>query len=377
MKKKIAYIINHLSFFYSHLMPHALKARNAGYEIKVFCGEPLSLDSEKFAKKKIFEKKISYINCKFSSISLNFFKDLPACIKIYKELKKFNPNIVHLTTPKAQILGGLISRIIGVESIIIFISGMGYLFSNKLNLLEKIYKKIFFIIQNIIFKHKKLKIIVENKYDYKYFIDSFSLNKNKIIIIKGSGVNLKKFKRVNHIKNKIILLPARVILEKGIIEFVQAANLLKKYKYNFLVAGSLDYSKPSSFKKFHLEELNANKSVEFIGYKKNIYNILKKTSIVCLPSYREGLPKSLCEASACGIPIVATNTIGCTEVVKQGFNGELCIVKDHISLKKKIEKLILSPKIRKIYGNNSYFFARKNFDIELIGNKIIDIYNNF
>jgi N,N'-diacetylbacillosaminyl-diphospho-undecaprenol alpha-1,3-N-acetylgalactosaminyltransferase len=96
-----------------------------------------------------------------------------------------------------------------------------------------------------------------------------------------------------------------------------------------------------------------------------------------LPSYREGLPKSLCEAAAAGIPIVTTNTVGCTEVVKQGFNGELCRIKDHISLKKKLEKLIQNPKIRKIYGDNSYTLARKNFDIELIGNQIINIYNNF
>jgi glycosyltransferase involved in cell wall biosynthesis len=375
VKKKIAYIINHLSFFYSHLMPHALRARKEGYEIKVFCGETLSHYPEKIAKQMLSKKKINYVNCKFSSVSFNPIKDLLALFKIYKDLKKFNPDIVHITTTKAQILGGIISRIIGVNAIVIFISGMGYLFSNRLNVLEKIYKKVFYIIQKIVFKHKKIKIIVENKYDYKYFLNSFSLDKNKIIIIKGSGVDLNKFKLVDHISNKIILLPARVVLEKGIAEFIKAANLLKKYNYKFLVAGPLDYHKPSNFGESFINKLNISKSVEFIGYQKNIYNVLKKTSIVCLPSYREGLPKSLCEAAACGIPIVTTNTIGCTEVVKQNFNGELCHVKDYLSLKKKIEKLILNPKIRKIYGKNSYVYARKNFDIKLIGNKIINIYN--
>lgn len=377
MEKKIAYIINHLSFFHSHLMPHALKARNAGYKIKVFCGDPVSYHSEKFAKEKLLKEEINYVNCNFSSVSLNPVKDLLAFLKIYRELKIFNPDIVHITTIKAQIFGGIISRIIGVNAIVIFISGMGYLFSNKLNILEKIYRKIFFIIQKIVFNHKKIKIIVENKHDYKYFLNSFSLNKNKIIIIKGSGVDLKKFKLVDHISNKIILLPARVVFEKGIVEFIKAADLLKKYNYKFLVAGSMDYDKPSNFSKSYINKLNINRSVKFIGYQKNIYNVLKKTAIVCLPSYREGLPKSLCEAAACGIPIVTTNTVGCTEVVKQNFNGELCGVKDYLSLKNKLEKLILNYKIRKKYGKNSYIFARKNFDVKLIGNQVISIYNKF
>jgi glycosyltransferase involved in cell wall biosynthesis len=358
-------------------MPHALKARKTGYQIKVLCGNPLSIDSENYAKKRILQKKISYINCKFSSITFNPLHDILAFLKICKIFRDFRPDIVHATTSKAQIFGGLASRLLGVKALVIFISGMGYLFSNKLNFLEKIYKKIFFIIQNIIFKHKKLIIIVENIYDRKYFINSFSLEKNKVKIIKGSGVNLKKFTKVNHINNKIILLPARVIEEKGIIEFVKAASLLKKYKYKFYVAGPIDYNKPSSFSNVDLSKINSEESVKFLGYKKNIYSILKKTCIVCLPSYREGLPKSLCEAAAAGIPIVATNVVGCTEVVKQGFNGELCRAKDYISLKKKLEKLIKNSKIRKIYGNNSYIYARKNFDIELIGNQVINIYNNF
>jgi glycosyltransferase involved in cell wall biosynthesis len=375
MKKKIAYVINHLSFFYSHLMPHALKARKCGYKIKVFCGDAVSKESESFAIKKLRQNKIDFTNCEFSSISLNPFKDILSFFKLYSAIKSYNPDIVHITTPKAQILGGIICRILKINSIIIFISGMGYLFSNKLNLLEKIYKKIFFLIQSIIFKHKKIKIIVENKYDYNYFINSFSLNKNKIIIIKGSGVDLNKFRPVNHMRNKIILLPGRVILEKGIVEFIKAANLLTQYKLNFIVAGSLDYNKPSTLNKSYLKKLNNNNVVKFIGYQKNIYNILKKTFLVCLPSYREGLPKSLCEAAACAIPIVTTNTVGCTEVVKQNFNGELCTVKNYLSLKKKIEKLILNPKIREIYGKNSRRYAIKNFDIDLIGNQIIKLYN--
>ena len=373
--KKIVYIINHLSFFYSHIMPHALMAKKNGFKIKVFCGNSVSLNSDKFAKQQLVINKINFVNCNFDSVSLSPIKDMFAFFKIFRELKNYRPDIVHITTPKAQILGGIASRILKVRAIVIFISGMGYLFSNDLNFIEKIYKKLLFIIQSFLFKHKKLKIIVENKYDYKYFVNSFSLKKNQISIVRGSGVDLKKFKKINTNQNKIILLPARVVREKGIIEFIKASRLLKQYKYKFVVAGSLDYAKSSGLKKEELEEANIDKTVKFIGYQKNIYKILKKTAIVCLPSYREGLPKSLCEAAACGIPIVTTKSVGCTEVVKSKFNGELCRIKDYLSLATKIKKLILEPKLRIIYGKNSINFAKKNFDIKLIGNKIIDIYN--
>jgi glycosyltransferase involved in cell wall biosynthesis len=373
--KKIAYIINHLSFFYSHILPHAIVAKKNGFIIKVFCGNSVSINSEKFAREQLKKHKINFVNCNFNSASLNPTKDIFAFFKILMELRNYRPDIVHITTPKAQILGGICSRILKIKAIVIFISGMGYLFSNDLNYLEKIYKKIFYFIQSAIFRHKKLKIIVENKHDYKYFVNSFSLKKNQISIIKGSGVDLTKFKKVNIKKNKMILLPARVVKEKGIIEFIKASKLLQRYSYDFVVAGPLDYEKSSGFKKEELEELNIYKTVKFIGYQKNIYSILKKTAIVCLPSYREGLPKCLCEAAACGIPIVATKTVGCTEVVKFKFNGELCKVKDYLSLTKKLEKLILKPKLRIKYGNNSINFAKKNFDIKLISIKIIKIYN--
>jgi glycosyltransferase involved in cell wall biosynthesis len=373
--KKIAYIINHLSFFYSHILPHAVVAKKNGYKIKVFCGNSVSINSDKFARQHLVKNKIDFVNCNFDSASLNPLKDIFAFFKILMELRNYQPDIVHITTPKAQILGGVCSRILKINAIVIFISGMGYLFSNDLNFLEKIYKKFFYFIQSFIFRHNKFKIIVENKYDYRYFVNSFSLKKKQISIIKGSGVDLTKFKKVDIKKNKIILLPARVVKEKGIIEFIKASKFLQQYQYEFVVAGPLDYEKSSGFKKNELEELNIDKTVKFIGYQKNIYSILKKTVIVCLPSYREGLPKCLCEAAACGIPIVATKTVGCTEVVKPKLNGELCKVKDYLSLSKKLEKLILRPKLRIKYGNNSINFVKKNFDIKLIGIKIIEIYN--
>lgn len=99
---------------------------------------------QKNTPKKFLQRKISYVNCKFSSVSFNPIKDIIAFIKICRVLKDFRPDIVHATTSKAQVFGGLASRIFRIKALVIFVSGMGYLFSNKLNYFERIYKKIFF-----------------------------------------------------------------------------------------------------------------------------------------------------------------------------------------------------------------------------------------
>jgi glycosyltransferase involved in cell wall biosynthesis len=126
------------------------------------------------------------------------------------------------------LFGGIVSRILSIKGLVIFVTGMGFLYSNKLNFKEIFIKKIIFIIKKFIFKHKNKIIVVENFDDYKFFLKKFCLKKNDITLIKGAGVNLKKFKKINNNNNKQISLFARVIEEKGIKEFISASIILKK-----------------------------------------------------------------------------------------------------------------------------------------------------
>lgn len=118
-------------------------AKKNGFKIKVFCGNSVSLNSDKFAKQQLVINKINFVNCNFDSVSLSPIKDMFAFFKIFRELKNYRPDIVHITTTKVQILGGIASRILKVRAIVIFISGMGYLFSNDLNFIKKFIKNYF------------------------------------------------------------------------------------------------------------------------------------------------------------------------------------------------------------------------------------------
>jgi glycosyltransferase involved in cell wall biosynthesis len=375
--KKIAYIINHISFFDSHISPIAISAQN-NYKVKLFCGNSASKVMDRISVNNVKKNKIEFSKFGFQSSGLNILAELIGLIKLFIAIKKFKPDLIHCATPKGILFGGIIARILNIKSLLIFNTGMGFLYTNKLSFLQKISLNIFVILQKYIFKHKNKKIIIENRHDLNFLAKKFLIKKKEFILITaGSGVDLNKFKKINILKNKLVLVPSRVVKEKGIIEFVSAAKILKKkYKsWQFCIAGSTDYIKQSSFTANELNDLKKKKFINFLGYQQNILKYYKKSSIICLPSYREGLSKSLIEAAALGIPVVTTNVVGCRDAILPGITGEICKVKDVKSLSDKLEILILDKKKRSLYGTNARKFAEREYGLDKVINKNLNTYN--
>ena len=375
-KKKVAYITNHASFFFSHMLSVANKIKKK-YKIKLFHGLEGSKTMEIYALKKIKKNNISSQKFSLSPGGINIFREFFTMISILKSISSFKPDIIHCATPKGILYGGLVSKILKIKSLVIFNTGMGFLFSNKLSNYEVIVKNIYiWILKNIILKHKNKKIIIENKDDISFFKNRYGVRKNEIVFIKGAGVNLKKFKPNYSNSKKIVLMPSRVIKEKGVYEFIYAAKEVKKIfpKWNFYIAGTLDYNKKSSLSEKDFLKLKNIKEVIFLGYVKNMKNIYKKSSIVCLPSYREGFSKVFLEAAAMGIPVITTNVIGCKDSIIPGKTGLLCMPKNVKSLEKSIKFLIKNKNIRLRYSKNARQFALKNFDINKVIFKNLEIY---
>ena len=375
-KKKIAYVTNHASFFFSHILPIADKVKTK-FDIKLFHGLSGSKKMELHALKKLKEYKISTTKFKLTTSGLSFYSELIAMISLLRSVSIFKPDIIHCATPKGILYGGLVSRILNIKSLVIFNTGMGFLFSNKLNLYEKVIKNLYILIlKNIILKHKNKKIIIENNDDINFFKKIYRVNQRDIVFIKGAGVNLKKFRPNYSLSNNLVLMPSRVIKEKGIFEFATAAmNLKSKFpEWHFSIAGAIDYNKKSSFSKKQLAYLNKIKDVKFMGYIKDMRSIYKNSGIVCLPSYREGFSKVFLEAAAMGIPIVTSNVIGCKDSIKPGITGLLCESKSAKSIEKKIQFLIENKNIRSKFSKNARKFALENFDINKVISKNISIY---
>ena len=246
---------------------------------------------------------------------------------------------------------------------------MGYIFTGQANLAKKFLQNLIIYFQRWIFSYAKIKVIVQNKDDKNFLIRQKIIDKNKIISIKGSGVDLNKFKYSDH-KNskKIVLFPSRLLKNKGILEFLEASKMLsEKYpEWQFLLLGSADYDHPTTIKQNQLNEYLKIKNIKWMGFRSDMYKFYKKCSIVCLPSYREGMPKSLLEAAAVGRPVVTTNVIGCKDAIINNKTGFLVPPRNTSELTNSIEILMNNIKIRSKFGKSGRELAEKTFDLKIV-----------
>ena len=368
--KKILYVVNVDWFFISHRLIIAEEAKKKGFDV-IVAAEDTGRSNE------IKEKGIEFINLAFSRSGTNILKEFIILIKFYKLYSKIKPDIIHHITLKPVIYGSIIAKFLNIKYIVNAVSGLGYNFTQqRRNIIHTIMlclmkfgfnNKIFFIFQNID--------------DYKELLDLKVLQSNNtVLFIKGSGVNLNtfyptEFPSFNLIK---IVLPSRMLWDKGVNEFLVATNQLKKKyasKIQFLLVGMFDEHNKASVPLDILKQYENGSYVKWIGHQKNIFEIYRDCHIVVLPSYREGLPKSLIEACAMGRAIITTEAIGCKECVDEGINGLKVPVKDAKSLANAIEILVNNPNKIINMGLASRIKAEKEFDLNNVIKSHLEIYN--
>lgn len=300
---------------------------------------------------------------KIDSKGTNAVEDLKLIRAYYKILKKIQPDIMLSYTIKPNIYGNFAAQVLGIK-VVNNVSGLGTLFIEK-SLSTKIAKtlyKIAFLRSNWVF--------FQNKEDQELFLKR-KLVKNKFTsIIPGSGVNLSIFKsdRSNN-KGIIILFVGRLIGDKGIREFINAAKILLKSNNNlqFKIVGEFGYNNRTAVTKEELDNWLEIDQIQYLGKVDNMQDVYAQTDIMVLPSYREGLSKSLIEACAMELPIVTTNVPGCRDVVDNGINGYLCEPKNSVDLASKISKIIeLSEEHRVQMGKNARKIAVNKFDERIV-----------
>jgi len=291
---------------------------------------------------------------------------------------KYRPILVHNFTIKPSIYGGMVGRFLGTRIVLNHITGLGpSFFSNrkKINILNKILNPFY----KYAFNNKNCITIFHNKEDRNTFIKMKITSKEKTKIIKGSGVNTNYFKqprlKTRFNKNIQVLFPARILKEKGIIELIIACNELWETNYQFTlnVAGDIDLQNKSCLRDDYLNILN-NKNINFLGKSDDMLDIYKKTDIVVLPSWREGLSKSLLEASSMSIPIITTDVPGCHDIICQKYSGLLVPPKNKESLKNAIKYLIENQDLSLNYGRKARDNVVKKFTTKIINNKILEVY---
>jgi glycosyltransferase involved in cell wall biosynthesis len=380
--KKIVFIINNLTFLVSHRFKLVKATVSNGYDIHIICGKAHSQATERNAIKALSDENISFDRTQFSGNSKNLFTEAIGFFQITYYLIKQRPSIVHCISPKAILYGTLACRFIFIKNIVIAISGLGFAHTDsKKSYFERFLIRSYEFFLKYSLKKNGIKMIVQNMDDRHFYEERIKFPKKNITLIPGSGVDLDLYKNIDlSIKEKIILLPARLIKEKGIYEFVEASRILKKSypEWRFCLAGSFDNTSYNSIKAFEIESWIQEGFIEYFGHVKKIHEVFIKSSIVCMPSYyREGVPKSLLEGSASGCAIVTCNTVGCRDAVKNGITGTLVEPRCLPELLEALEELINNTNKRLEFGRRGIEYAHQKFSDTSVVNAHLKIYDNF
>jgi glycosyltransferase involved in cell wall biosynthesis len=272
-----------------------------------------------------------------------------------------------------MLYGSLVSHLLGIPHTVNWVAGMGWVFVSKklrTKILQIMVRKVLGILL------RRTSVIVENK-DDKAIIINIGVAVQNIHLVRGAGVDSLLYKPSPEPDGlPLVVLPARMLWDKGVGEFVNAARLLKQrdVKARFVLVGEPDAGNPATVTEQQLKAWQTEKVVEWWGRRNDMPQVLAQCHIVCLPSYREGLPKSLLEAASCGRPIVTTDVPGCREIVSNGENGYLVEARNASALASRLSTLIADPKLRQQMGQNGRERVLSEFTQEKIVAQVLDIY---
>lgn len=347
-------------------------------EFEVYC---LVSDYDEKSREAIKNLGAIPIDYSLNSKGLNPLKDIVALFDLIKIIKQYKPDVVFSFFVKPVIFGTVAAKITKVSRIVGMIEGLGGAFTKHKNG-QSLKTKLIRYIQIMLYKISLPlldKLIFLNKDDENDLVKKYKINVKNIQILGPIGVDLDKFKySMAPIKPVSFIFIARLLAEKGVFEYLEAAKIIKqKYKdTKFYILGSFDEANPFGFKKQELQEYLKNDIVVYPGFVNDVNRWIEKSSVFVLPSYREGYPRSTQEAMSIGRAVITTNSVGCKESVIDSVNGFLIPPYDYKFLANKMEYFIQNPNEINKMGLESRKIAEQNFDIHKINKRLINLIVN-
>lgn len=352
-------------------MDRAKAARDAGYEVVVLT----SVDRSRLV---IEGAGFRIVELNINRRSINPLSALMAVFKLVRMYRKEKPDIIHQVALKPILLGGLAARIAGIRRVVNAVVGGGYAFTSTA-LSMQIFRPLISIALRLLLNPPYSRVIFENKDDLASFVNSGWVRPEATILIRGAGVDLNAYSnRIECNRVPLVIVPARLLWDKGLGEFVMAAKWLKSQGVagRFALVGGEDPDNRACIPSSVLSQWREEGDVELWGFQSNMAQVLAEADIVCLPSYREGLPKALLEGMAAGLACVTTDVPGCREAVVNGMNGLLVPPKDYRALALALRKLILDPVLRQRMGQQGKAMAANEFSSQIVCNQTLEVYKN-
>ena len=365
-RPKLLFVVTEDWYFVSHRLPLAVAAREAGFDVAVATRAGRQADVIRNAG-------IRLIPFELSRRSGNPFAEMIALWLLYRRER---PDIVHHIALKPVILGALAAWLARVTAQVNAVNGLGWLFTAPGRAERLIRPVLLWMLGRLLMQPHSL-TIVQNPED-KALLESSGVPTARLRLIRGAGVDVQIFYPVPPPPEPLcIVLVARMLWDKGVGEFVEAARCLTEAGVNarFVLVGDPDPVNPASVSESTLRSWHGQHGVEWWGRLDDIPAVLQAAHIACLPSsYGEGLPKSLLEAAACGLPIVTTDAPGCREVVRDGVNGLLVPVRDAAALAAALKKLVDNAALRRSMGEQSRLRAEIEFDQKTVIAQTLAVY---
>jgi glycosyltransferase involved in cell wall biosynthesis len=366
---RLLYLVTEDWYFCSHRLPLAAAARDAGFDVSVATRVREHADEIRRAG-------VEPIPIGLSRRSVNPFRELGTLREIVRTYRTVKPDIVHHVALKPVVYGSLAARLAGVPSVVNALAGLGYVFSSQDRRARLVRPAVEAAFRALLDRPGR-RLIVQNPDDLALLEGERVISPGRAALIRGSGVDLDRFTPAPEpVGTPLVVLAARMLRDKGVVEFVAAAERLKAdgVAARFALVGDPDPDNPASIPVDTLRRWSAGGAVEWWGWRDDMVEVFHQSHVVCLPSYREGLPKALIDAAACGRAIVTCDVPGCREVVREGDNGLLVPPRDAAALAAALRRLLADAALRRAMGERGRARAVAEFSLGRVIEQTLELY---
>jgi glycosyltransferase involved in cell wall biosynthesis len=371
---KFVFYANTDWYLYNFRLSTALQLKEEGHEVVML--SPPGEFGDRFAG-----HGMRWVRLSMDRASLNPVREAGVLRDLTRVLREERPDLLHNFTVKCAIYGAIAARAAGVPAVVNAVAGMGYVFASD-RMLARTLRPMVKLLMRGTLGGKQSRLILQNPDDADAFVRARLVPEHHIRVIRSSGVNLERFLPVVPVAEPRplrVLLAARLLWEKGIGEYIEAARMLRAQGRNieFVIAGSPDPGNPRSVSREQVESWVAEGLVDWRGHVEDMPVLMRSMDVIALPSYyREGVPKSLIEAAACGLAVITTNLPGCREVVSEhGVDGLHVEPRCARSLAERIAQLDDDRPLVRRLGDSARRKAMEHFDEQMVIRRTIEVYD--